>query len=576
MVSPGQIISHYRIEERLGVGGMGEVFRARDIALGRSAALKLLPKDFDPTLRERLIREADTSARLQHPGIATFFEAGESNGDVFIAMELVKGRTLRERLLEDGALAFETALAIVSSLLEALGHAHAAGVLHRDIKPENIMLTGERAAKLLDFGLAKSFVPEAPQEAATETALTGVGGIVGTVGYMSPEQLRGEPIDERSDLFQLAAVFYEMLAGKPAYPGATATERLAAVLSRDPDWSLVTGPGVPREIAAVLARGLAREPAHRYRSTAEFLSELQKLHEGRLVVDLPDTLAILDLQNLTGESADDWLGSGISETVATDLSRVKGLTLIAREKIIRARASLESHRPGAGALDLAQLLGCRWLFTGSFQKMGHSLRITTRLTEVATGRVVGAEKLDGTVESVFEMQDRLSSSVAAALNLEKPSASAPASTRASRLEVFEHYARGRRLWERLEKGSFEKAREFFENAIGLDPTYAPALAGLAGVHSMRFTFTTDPEELEKARTCADRALAIDSRNAEALVWKGYALFREDRFAEAAATLAAASAADPTALYPHYFAGIAQSFFGRYRDAVPELRQAVQV
>jgi tetratricopeptide (TPR) repeat protein len=392
---------------------------------------------------------------------------------------------------------------------------------------------------------------------------------------MSPEQLRGDPLDARSDLFQLAAVLYETLAGKPAYPGATATERLAAVLSRDPDWSLVAGPGIPREISAILARALTRDPARRYGSAGEFLSELQKLHEGRLVVELPDTLAVLDLQNLTREPADDWLGSGIAESLAADLSRVRGLTLIAREKVARARASLESQRPDADALALAQLLGCRWLFSGGFQRLGPSLRITTRLTEVSTGRVVSAEKLDGNLESVFEMQDRLSSSVAAALNLEKPSTSPPAPTGASRLEVFECYARGRRLWQRLEKGSFEKARDLYDSAIALDPTYAPALAGLAGIHSMRFTFTTDPEELEQARACAQRALAIDPENAEAHVWKGYALMREERFAEAAEPLAAAIEADPTAMHPHYFAGISQSFSGRYREAVPRLQQAVE-
>ncbi|MFN2633458.1 MAG: protein kinase, partial [Thermoanaerobaculia bacterium] len=574
MVSPGQIVSHYRIEERLGVGGMGEVFRARDIALGRPAALKLLAKDFEPQLRARLIREAEACARLQHPAIATFFETGEASGEVFIAMEFVEGRTLRERL-HDGALPFANALAVATCLLEALGHAHAAGVLHRDIKPENIMLTGDRSAKLLDFGLAKHLEGDGGQEAATETALTGVGGVVGTVGYMSPEQLRGDPVDARSDLFQLATVVYETLAGKPAYPGATATERLAAVLSRDPDWSLLSGPGIPREMPAILGRALARDPARRYGSAAEFLSDLQRLHEGRLVVELPDTLAIFELQNLTRESADDWLGSGIAESLAADLSRVKGLTLIAPEKIARARASLESQRPGADPLDLALLLGCRWLFSGGFQKVGPSLRITARLTEVSTGRVVSAEKLDGNVKSVFEMQDRLSSLVTAALNLEKPSASQPAPGGASRLEVFECYARGRRLWQRLEKGSFDKARELYERATDLDPTYAPALAGLAGVHSMRFTFTTDPEELSRSRSFAERALTIDPNNSEALVWKGYSLLREERYAEAAEPLAAAIAADPTAMYPHYFAGVSESFAGRYREAVAQLQQAVE-
>jgi serine/threonine-protein kinase len=574
MIAPGQIVSHYRIEELLGAGGMGEVFRARDLALGRPAALKLLPRDFDPALRARLMREAESCARLQHPAIATFFETGEADGDVFIAMEFVDGRTLRQRLLE-GALSFESALAIATCLLEALGHAHAAGVLHRDVKPENIMLTGDRSAKLLDFGLAKQLVGEAREEAATEAALTGVGGVVGTVGYMSPEQLRGDPVDARSDLFQLGAVLYEALAGRPAFPGATATERLAAVLSRDPDWSLAGGPGIPREMSSVLARALARDPARRYGSAAEFLSDLQRLHEGRLVVELPDTLAVLDLQNLTRDPADDWLGSGIAESLCADLSRVDGLTIVAREKVGRARAAFEAPGPDPDALELALALGCRWLFSGGFQRSGHSLRVTTRLVEVSTGRVVAAQKLDGTLESVFEMQDRLSSAVASALNLDKPGRAAAAPAGTSPLEAFECYARGRRLWARLEKSSFDTARELYERAIAMDPSYAPALAGLAGVHSMRFTFTTDPEELAKAQTLAQRALAIDPANEEALVWKGYALLREERFAEALEPLSRAMAANSSSLYPHYFAGVAQSFSGHYPEAVGPLRQAVK-
>jgi TolB-like protein/Tfp pilus assembly protein PilF len=573
MVSTGQLLSHYRIEERLGAGGMGQVFRARDIALGREAALKLLPRDFEPGLRERLIREAEACARLQHPAIATFFETGEAGGDLFIAMELVKGRTLRERLHE-GPLHFEDALAITSCLLEALAHAHAAGILHRDIKPENIMLTGKTSAKLLDFGLAKALSATAAQEAATEAALTGVGGVVGTVGYISPEQLRGDPVDARSDLFQLAAVLFEMLVGRPAYPGQTAAERLAAVLTRDPDWSQLAVPEIPRPTAAVLQRALSREPGRRYASAAEFLSELRQLHEGSLVLELPNTLAVLDLTNLTGDPADDWLGSGIVESLAADLAGVAGLTLIAREKIARVRASLASERPEADGLDLALLLGCRWLLSGGFQRSGSALRITTRLVEVSTGRVVGAEKLDGTLETVFQMQDRLARAVTGALHLERPESAQAEAAGPSSIAAFECYARGRREWQRLEKGSLERASELYEKAIALDPAYAPALAGLAGVYSMRFTFTTDTADLEHARTLAERALAADPGNAEALVWKGYALFRQDRFLEAEEPLTAAAAASPSALYPHYFSGAARAFSQRNREAIEPLRRAV--
>ena len=196
----GRTISHYRVEQRLGAGGMGEVYLARDLALGRLAAVKLLSKGLDTTLKPRLLREAEACARLQHPAIATFYEAGESDGDAFIAMEYVSGHTLRDRLAE-GPLPFREAVSVTAWLLEALGHAHAAGILHRDIKPENVMLTGDGAAKLLDFVIAKLFLSEAGPEEATAAALTAAGEVVGTIGYMSPEQVRGRPADSRSDIF---------------------------------------------------------------------------------------------------------------------------------------------------------------------------------------------------------------------------------------------------------------------------------------------------------------------------------------------------------------------------------------
>lgn len=573
---PGRIVSHYVIEGRLGAGGMGEVFLARDIALGRPAALKLLPHGFAPELRARLVREAEACAHLQHPAIATFYEAGEADGTTFLAMEFVPGETLRLRL-HRGPLPHDDALALAACLLEALSHAHAAGVLHRDIKPENVMLTGTRAAKLLDFGLAKDISGDGSEVDATATALTGAGAIVGTAGYMSPEQLRGDPIDARSDLFQLGALLYEALSGERAFPGATATERLANTLSRDPDWSRVGGPGLPRSLVTVLSRALAREPAHRYGSAAELLSELQSIHEGRLVVDLPDTLAVLDLQNLTGDPADEWLGSGIAETLSADLSRAEGLTVMARERVLKARSALVSGGGGgADALDVGLSLGCRWALSGAFQKVGRNLRITTRLTEVPTGRIVSAEKLDGTLDSVFEMQDRLALSLIDALHLGKPDGAAAAPAGASAVEVFESYARGRRLWLRLEKGSFEKARDLYENAIALDPNYAPALAGLAGVHSLRFTFTTDPTELSRALDYADRALAADPENAEALVWRGYALLRQERFEEGIACEVRAMTLDPSNFYPAYFAGLTLTYAGRLDEALPYLRRAAEV
>jgi serine/threonine protein kinase len=313
---------------------MGEVYLARDLALGRAAALKVMPEDLDAALKPRLLREAEASARLQHPAIATFYEAGESDGVAFIAMEYVPGQTLRDRLI-DGPLPFPEALSMTASLLEALGHAHAAGILHRDIKPENVMLTSGSSAKLLDFGIAKLFSSGADPEEATATALTAAGEIIGTVGYMSPEQLKGLPLDARSDLFSLGAVLYEALSGNRAFPGRTAGERIAAILTRDP--APLEAAGLPPELRAVLSRALAREASQRYPSAASFLSDLRRATAGEFVSALPDTLAVMDFENLSRNPDDDWIGSGVAESVGAELARVPGLSVVAREKALKVK-----------------------------------------------------------------------------------------------------------------------------------------------------------------------------------------------------------------------------------------------
>ena len=569
----GRTLSHYLLEARLGAGGMGEVYRARDLALGRVVAVKVLPAGFGDALRDRLVREAQASARLQHPAIATFYEAGEADGTAFIAMEYVAGRTLRE-LLKAGPLAPDRAVALVCSLLEALAHAHAAGILHRDIKPENIIVDNEWRAKLLDFGLASFLlVGEDPGAALTAAALTGVGTIVGTVGYMSPEQIRGERVDARTDVFAAGAVLYEALGGRPAFPGATANERIAAILSRDPQ--PLGGLGQTHQLWPVLQRSLSRDVAARFASARAFLSALHQAAAGQVSVALPDTLAVLDPENLSGNPADDWLGNGIAESLAADLGRARGLHVIAREKMLKVRAALEAETGGIDALDLGLRLGCRWVLTGGFQRMGPALRVTTRLLEVATGRLVAAEKIDAPVDRVFELQDRLGAACLEALQL-TVSSSAPAVAVAPPLSAYEAYARGRRLWTRMEKGSFDDARELYEQAVAIEPRYAPALAGLAAVHALRFTFTTDRRELDLAEEYARRAIAADASAGEPHIWLGYAMMRQNRLAEGLSQQQEAARLAPENHFAPYFAGCVLLAMGRPREALPHYQRAMEI
>jgi serine/threonine protein kinase/tetratricopeptide (TPR) repeat protein len=569
----GTKLSHYLIERRLGAGGMGEVYLAQDLALARPAALKILRPDIAGALEPRLAREAETFARLQHPWIATFFEAGTDRETPFLAMEYVPGRTLRERLA-DGPLELDDALAVTSCLLEALAHAHAAGVLHRDIKPENVMVVagnGASAAKLLDFGIAAYRPPVGLADATrdlTRTELT-QGHVMGTLGYMAPEQLRGGTVDARADLFAAGAVLYEAISGRRAFPGANPAERIAAILAAEP--APLGVPGVTPALEEVIARALARNPPDRFPSAAEFLSRIRKLRSGASASQLPDSLAVLDLENLSRNPEDDWITSGIAESLSSDLARVPGLHIVAREKILHTRASLPAS--AADALGLGHRLGCRWVLSGGIQRMGPALRITTRLTEVPTGLVIAAEKVDGKFDDVFEMQDRLATAVVSRLD-RAAIASVPQSSAPASVQAFELYARGRRFTDRLEKGTFEQAQDLFEEAIRMEPRYAPALGGLAMIHALRFTFTTDPGVLVEAERYARRAIEADPAYGEPHVWLSYTILRrkdpEGAFAEAQR----AAALDPQLVYAHYFSGCAKALHGRHEEAVPHLQKAL--
>jgi len=546
---------------------MGEVYLARDLALGRNAALKVLRADLPGDLAERLRHEARAFARLQHPWIATFFEADEADGISFLAMEYVPGETLRARLRQ-GPLAADHALSLASCLLEALAHAHAAGVLHRDLKPENIVTVGADAAKLLDFGIASRWIAGAAEPSVTATA-TGSGedlSSAGTIGYSAPEQLRGLPVDARADVFAAGAVLYEAATGRPAFPGATAAERMAALLA-----DTVTPPsaaGLSPEWDALLKRALSREPAGRYPTASAFLAEVRRLRGGVVASALPDTVAVVDFANVSGNPEDAWISSGVAESVASDLARVPGLRVVARERIMKATAGR-----ALDALEIGHALGCRWVLSGGVQRAGASLRLTARLTEVPTGLVVSSEKLDGTMDSIFAMQDRLAEAVAARLAPSAPEVATPTGPEPT-VRAYERYARGKRLADRLQKGTFDEAQELFEETIAIEPRHALALAGLAKVHAMKFTYTTDPSELDLAAAYARRAIEADPKTGEPYSWLAYALFRQHRYPEAIAAAERASTLEASGSYGPYFAACAYAASGDVRRGLEYFQQTV--
>ena len=570
-----KILGHYQIREWIGAGGMGEVFRAHDLALGRDAAVKLLPREFTAQLRMRLLREAEACSRLQHPAIATFYEAGEAHGETFIAMEYVDGETLRSRCRQ-GPIPLDDALSITKCLLEALEHAHASGILHCDVKPENVITPAARAAKLLDFGIARHVLAPALERKSRGAGSYESGNsrqLAGTIGYMAPEQLLGEDVDARTDVFQVGLVLYEMLTGVPAFSGKSILERLASVLSESPDLSALSGAEIPADVVSILSRAVARDRTVRYPSAAAFLRDVEDLTHGRVVTTLPKILAVMDFDNSSGEPELDWIASSTAERVRAELAAVPALGVMPREKVLRGVQSLKMRGQKPAASDLGLLLGCGWIVSGAVERAGEALRVTMYLSEAATSRVIRTDRAYGTVDVLLTIQQKLAGVVLDALDLAPPT---PSAARVQTVEAEESFARARLLLDQLGKGSVEQALELLERAVSVDPEYAPALAGLAWAYGFRSIATTDPADLDSAIRFAERAIAVDPRNSEAHMWRGYALLRKGDYGESARACRRATELDPTNATAPYFAGSALLFGGQSADALPYLQRSLEL
>ncbi len=459
---PGRRVGHYRLLAPIGTGGMGEVFLAHDLALGREAAIKLLPAHFSLDLRWRLMREAESSARLQHPAIATFYEAGEADDETYIAMEFVRGPTLRQWLAA-GPIPVADALTITRCLLEALAHAHAAGLLHRDIKPENIVITARGAAKLLDFGIAVPLAarpsdPTIQWDAVTAQPGTGAG-LVGTIGYVAPEQVVGGVLDARTDVFQVGAVLYEMLTGRPAFGGRSMNDRLAAVTTGRVDLTAVADSG----LVDVLRTALAHDPAQRYAGAAEFLRSLLGVAGESVVTTLPKVVAVIDLTNGSTAPELDWIGGALGDGLYSALARLAGLELVRRDKVLRQVASAPSSPAAIDPLAIGLRLGCGWVTHGEFRSSGDSLDVSVRVLEVATGAETSAAELHCAIHDLMDLPPRLAESVARSLDIE--GAASGCTRRGAPLVAHEHYQRARLLIGGFSKGGLDDARHLLERAV---------------------------------------------------------------------------------------------------------------
>ncbi|HYL05782.1 MAG TPA: protein kinase [Thermoanaerobaculia bacterium] len=568
----GTTVSHYRILEHLGQGGMGEVYLAEDTRLNRPVALKMLRggQERDQRAFADLLYEARAASSLNHPNIAVIYEVDQAPGEdgmlSFIAMEFVAGETLAQYARRE-APGLDAVLELVTQIAQALAAAHERGVVHRDVKPGNVMVGEGLRVKVLDFGLARRL---SPPDGTTLAWVDGgdrraAGTLLGTVLYMSPEQALGREVDARSDIYSLGAVFYELLAGHPPFAGESAAEVFDGLLHREPP-PLPAG-GDPRleRVEPILRRMLARDRNARYADLAEMLRDLDAVRrnaeaapQGPVPVATP-SVAVLGFANITRNPEDDWLGTGLAETVTADMKQIPGLAVVSHDRIQEALRRLGSPAGEADerlAVRVGQQLGARWVLSGGFQRVGESVRVTARLGEAATGTVLRTVKADGRFSEIFALQDRIAGELAAGLRAGLRVPRAEEETKV--LAAYEALSKGLLNLRAETYESLDRAILLFERAAALDPTYARAYVELGAAYATKADYLASPELLERALEPLRRA--IELRPDAARPWRemGMTLMSLGRDEEGLANIERALALAPDD--PTVLAGKARALF----------------
>jgi serine/threonine protein kinase/tetratricopeptide (TPR) repeat protein len=592
----GTTVQHYRIGERLGAGGMGEVYRGEDTRLGRPVALKFLPASLksDAESRARLLNEARAASMLRSPNIAVTYDIGEDAGTDFIVMEYVDGELL-SALVKSGPLPVGEVVDIGVQVADALDEAHARGIVHRDIKSANLMRTPRGLIKVLDFGLAK-FVTQGGSRELTQAQMTMAGMVVGTVSYMAPEQALGRPIDHRADLFSLGIVLYELLTGRMPFDGTSPTEIIDRILHDSPAPPSRYVSVVPAALDAAIARALEKDPAFRYQHARDMKHDLQHVARelettparttSRIAMSGPagpvhNSVAVMTFSNITREPSDDWIGTGIAETVSSDLKNIHGLSIIGRARVYDALRNLstDAHLKDSLAIDIGHRLGATWVVVGGYQRIGDRVRITANFVEVATGEARRTVKVDGRIDDIFALQDKIVFELSQGLNVVLKGTEIAGIERqeTASVEAYESYARGMMNLRQATRDSIDRAIAAFEDATRHDPEYARAWAALGGAHGLKANFLSLPDMLNESVELERRALAIDPQLADAHMWLGSGLLALGRVDEALVELREALRLDPQ--NGQAYQGLARACWvgmGDFAAAIPLFERAIEL
>jgi len=629
-LTPGTRLGPYEILAAVGAGAMGEVYVAHDPRLDRRVAIKLLPAQTaaDPRSRERLRREAMAVAALDHPYICKIFEISEHRDALFLVMEYIAGETL-DRRLQNGRLPLSDALHIAGEIAEALQEAHAGRFLHRDLKPANIMLSQQGHVKVMDFGLAKRVEDLPPPDQATRematAQLTAHGTIIGTPDYMSPEQVKGVALDSRSDLFSLGVILAEMAGGRHPFRQPSMGETLAAVLREPPD---LCG-DIPGGLTALIQRLLAKNPGDRCASAAEVRADLAALAGAREEVahqkaragggidwwrrpagglallsigmaalvlagvgflrpgsrlppvavapGLIRSIAVLPLDNYSGDSNQDYFAEGMTDELTADLATISQLRVISRGSVMQFKGKDRPPTP-----DIARKLDVDAVVEGSVSRSGDKVRITAQLIDARADKHLWAQSFERSSRDVLALQAELASAIAREVNVrltpsEQSRLTAPRSVNP---EAHDAYLKGRYFFNRPSDDNLQKAIGQFEDAVRLSPTFAPAFSGLSDAYlwaGYNEGFLTATEAKPRARAAAEKAVELDDRSAEAHTSLGvFKLFYEYDLPGCEREFRRAFTLNPNYAFAHDQFGMALAFQGRFDEAIAEGARAIEL
>ncbi|HEV2063127.1 MAG TPA: protein kinase [Thermoanaerobaculia bacterium] len=588
-LSSGTRVGPYEVLSPIGAGGMGEVYKARDSRLGREVAIKVLPAHLagDPEALARFEREARAVAALSHPNIVAIYDCGRDGDVAFAVMELLEGESLRSRLSRS-ALPWRKVVEIGIAVGEGLSAAHARGVIHRDLKPENVFVTSEGLVKILDFGLARGCRTDwisGESRDPTRPFLTEPGTVLGTVGYMSPEQVRGEEVSVPGDIFSVGCVLYEMLTGHGPFRRGSGGETIAAVLNEEPPALADSGKKIPPELDRIVAHCLEKSSSGRFHSARDLVFALQALQSGsRATESLRGTsfrgrgksLAVLPFANVGAEPSADYLADGITETVISNLAQLPRLRVMARSTVFRYKGRAVDPRRVGRELNVSAIL------TGTVVPRAGTLHIGVELVDVANGWQLWGHQYDCKPADIFSVQEEIANEISEKLRIKltQQERKRLVKRHTQNTEAYHLYLKGRYHWNRRTEEGFQKAIEYFEQAILKDAEYALAYAGLADSYTLLGSAgygSSLGTAMAKAKAAAEKALQLDESLAEAHASLGFVKFRFDwDFRAAEREFQRAVELNPGYSVAHHWYALYLTAMDRQDEALGEIRRAQEL